>query len=59
MSFHLVSIISNQEVVIFHLTFDLDKEQDHTDRAVRVVLSKNIEILGPTSKAWCAQLEIG
>lgn len=58
MSFHLASIISNQEVVIFHLTFELDKEQDHTDIAVRVFLSKNTEILGHTSKAWCAQLEI-
>lgn len=36
MSFHLVSIISNQEVVIFHLTSELDKEQDHTDIAGRV-----------------------
>lgn len=58
MSFHLASIISNQEVVIFHLTFELDKEQDHTDIEVRVFLSKNTEILGHISKAWCAQLEI-
>lgn len=52
MSFHLVSITSNQEVVIFHLTFELYKEQDHTDIAVRVLLSKNTKMLGHTSKAW-------
>lgn len=40
MSFHLVSIISNQEVVIFffNLSFELDKEQDHIDISVRVFL---------------------
>lgn len=60
MSFHLVSIISNQEVVIFffNLAFELDKEQDHIDISVRVFLSESTDMLGHTSKTWCAQLEI-
>nr|CCO13813.1 alternative protein SIM1 [Homo sapiens] len=58
MSFHLVSIINNQEEVIFHLAFQLDKDQDCTDMALRVFLSKNTEILGHTSKTWSAQLEV-
>lgn len=58
MTFHLVSIRSNQEVVIFHLTFELDKDQDCTDIEVRVFLSESIEMLGDTSKTWCAQLKV-
>lgn len=58
MSFHLVPIISNQEVVIFHLAFELDKEQDHIDISVRVSLNESTETLGHTSKTWSARLEI-
>lgn len=29
--------------MILHLTFEFDKEQDHTDIALRVFLSKNTE----------------
>lgn len=55
MRFHLVPIISNQEVVIFfYLTFELDKEQDHIDISVRVFLSESTETLGHTSKTWSA-----
>lgn len=50
MSFHLVSIISNQEVVIFHLTFELDEDQDCTDIAARIFPSQSTELLGHTSK---------
>lgn len=57
MSFQLVSIIKNQEEVIFHLAFQLDKDEDCADMALRVFLSKNTEMLGRTSKTWCAQLE--
>lgn len=58
MSFQLVSIINNQEVAIFYLTFELDKDQDYTDIAVRVFLSKSTEMLGNTSKYLGAQLEV-
>lgn len=38
----------------FYLTFELDKDQDHTDISVRVFLSEITETLGHTSKTWSA-----
>jgi hypothetical protein len=58
MHFHLVSIISNQEVVIFHLTLELDKDQDCTDIEVRVFLNSSIEMLGDMSKTVACQLKV-